>query len=70
MSERTTFLDDIRSGWTEPGELALYIDDWLRSRPPWTLREHLGFTEEQAARWVEDASYIDVILAEAGGVKP
>lgn len=68
-SNKTTFLDALRSGRTTAGEIDDWIEAWhdfdLQGRKGPELHEFLGMTFEQYARLVADPNAIDAIAAEA-----
>ncbi len=64
MSEITTFVDDCLAGVATLDEIDDYVERWHEGTigHDVELRELLGMSKQEYARWMQDANAIDEII--------
>jgi hypothetical protein len=57
-----TFLDKCLSGRAFPSDIDEFVEQWHSKRNGPSLRECLGFSEEEYGLWVEHPKSLEIIL--------
>jgi hypothetical protein len=63
MSKKTkSFVEQCLAGDIDPSQIDVFVEDWHGEKGQGTLAQHLGFSEEEYACWVEEPSTLRSIL--------
>lgn len=63
MSDFSNFLDMAVRGEVLPDEIDDYVDKWHESEGDLSLRKFLGFTINEYDLWINDPSYLGLVIA-------
>ncbi len=65
-----TFLEQARAGAVGPDDIEAFVAHWHDGEDEGALRDVLGFTAEEYARWLRDPAALQEIIGPAHDLQP
>ena len=65
-----TFLEQARAGAASPDDIDAFVARWHDGEGEGSLRDFLGFTAEEYARWLREPAALQEIIGPAHDLRP